>query len=89
MLAFTIKLIIVLNTFVNSYMYQSMSIADRSYNIKKKYLLDDSHLDLRPTKKIILADERICDICKEKINVKKEIPYNCTIPIGCPYNKKK
>lgn len=89
MLTLIIDLILVLNTFANCYMYSSMSIADKSYQRAQNYLFGDSYLDLRPNKKIILADERVCEICKEKINVKREIPYNCTIPIGCPFSKKK
>ena len=88
MLTLIIDLIIVLNTFANCYMYSRMSIADKSYQRAQSYLFGDSYLDIKPKKKIILADERVCEICREKINVKREIPYNCTIPIGCPFSKK-
>tara|TARA_B100000795_G_scaffold267948_1_gene253839 strand:+ start:12588 stop:12794 length:207 start_codon:yes stop_codon:yes gene_type:complete len=67
-----------------------MSIYDKSYqNAKKVSLFDNSYLDIRPKNRIILTDERFCEICKKKINVKREIPYNCTIPLGCPFSKKK
>jgi hypothetical protein len=89
MLTLIIDLILILNTFANCYMYSSMSIADKSYQRTKSYLFGDSYLDLRPKKKITLADERVCEICREKINVKREIPYNCTIPVGCPFSRKK
>lgn len=51
-------------------------------------LRDKSHNKLKLTRKLLLPDNRVCEICKEKINVKSTIPYNCSIPLGCPYNKK-
>ena len=51
-------------------------------------LHDKSHNKLKLTRKPLLPDNRVCEICKEKINVKSTIPYNCSIPLGCPYNKK-
>lgn len=51
-------------------------------------LQDKSHNKLKLSRKPPLPDNRVCEICKEKINVKSTIPYNCSIPLGCPYNKK-
>lgn len=83
-----IKLAIILNCAINIYCYSlSMSIADKSYNIKYKKLFTDSYLDLKP-RMMVLSDTKICEICKERINVNREIPYNCTIPLGCPFNRK-
>jgi len=82
-----IKLAIILNCIINIHCYSLyMSIADKSYNIKYKKLFADSYLDLNP-RKMVLSDTKVCEICKERINVKREIPYNCTIPLGCPFNK--
>lgn len=77
-----IILAIILNCTININSYSlSMSI-----NIKYKKLFTDSYLDLKP-KKMLLQDTKVCELCKERINVKREIPYNCTIPLGCPFNK--
>jgi len=75
---FLIKLsVIILNYFIYSDCYVfTMSIRDKSHN------------KLKLSKKLPLPDNRVCEICKEKINVKSTIPYNCSIPLGCPYNKK-
>jgi hypothetical protein len=83
-----IKLAIIVNSiiYINCYIL-SMSIADKSYNIKKNPLFADSYLDLKKPIKISSADTRICEICKVNINIKREIPYNCTIPLGCPFNR--
>jgi len=85
-----IKLAIIVNSiiYINCYIL-SMSIADKSYNIKKKPLFADSYLDLKP-RKMVLTDikvTKVCEICKVNINIKQEIPYNCTIPLGCPFNR--
>ena len=29
-----------------------------------------------------------CNICKLRVNIDEYIPENCTIPIGCPFNRK-
>ena len=29
-----------------------------------------------------------CDICKLRVNINEYIPENCTLPIGCPFNRK-
>ena len=63
-----------------------MSIVDKFYNIKYKKKITDSYLDSKP-RMMVLSDTKICEICKERINVKREIPYNCTIPLGCPFNR--
>ena len=77
-----IILAIILNYTININSYSlSMSI-----NIKYKKLFTDSYLDLKP-KKMLLQDTKVCELCKERINIKREIPYNCTIPLGCPFNK--
>lgn len=82
-----IKLAIILICTINIDCYSLfMSIADKSYNIKYKKIFTDSYLDLKPNK-MILSDTKVCKICKEKINVKREIHYNCTIPMGCPFNR--
>lgn len=77
-----IILAIILNCTININSYSlSMSI-----NIKYKKLFTDSYLELKPTK-MLLQDTKVCELCKERINIKREIPYNCTIPLGCPFNK--
>ena len=75
---FVIKLTaIILNYVMYSYCYVfTMSLQDKSHN------------KLKLSRKPPLPDSRLCEICKEKINVKSTIPYNCSIPLGCPYNKK-
>jgi len=85
-----IKLAIIINSIININCYiLSMSIADKSYNIKKNPLFADSYLDLKPMKMVLsdTRDTKVCEICKERINVNREIPYNCTIPLGCPFNR--
>ena len=67
----------------------SMSIIDKNYRtIKYKVKFVDSYIDLRPPKKLYLSENKKCDICGEVVNVKMMIPYNCTIPLGCPFNRK-
>lgn len=29
-----------------------------------------------------------CNICKLRVNINEYIPENCTLPIGCPFNRK-
>lgn len=83
-----IKLAIILNCVICIGCYTlSMSIVDKSYSVKNKALFTDSYLDLKKPKKMILTNNRVCEICKEKVDIKKEIPYNCTIPMGCPFNR--
>jgi len=86
MKSYFIKIAIILNCTINIECYGIyMSIADKSYNIKYNKLFSDSYLDLKQNG-VVLSDTKICEICKERINVKREIPYNCTIPLGCPFN---
>lgn len=75
---FAIKLTaIIFNYIIYSHCYVlTMSLQDKSLN------------KLKLSRKLPLSDNRVCQICKEKINVKSTIPYNCSIPLGCPYNKK-
>jgi len=70
-----------------SYMYPICAII----YYKKNGILSirNNNIDLKPqniTPKLL--DNRICPICKLKINIKSNIPENCSIPIGCPYNIK-
>mgnify|MGYP001029133210 FL=1 len=88
-----LKILIFLN-YLNIYSFYIITkcgIVDNNYNhnnikINNYY---DKYLDLIPkTVTLKLPDERVCSICKLKINVKLTIPENCTIQLGCPYNKK-
>ena len=88
-----LKILIFLNylNIYSSYIIIKCGIVDNNYNHNNIKInnYNDKYLDLKP--KIVtlkLPDERVCSICKLKINVKLSIPENCTIPLGCPYNKK-
>ena len=52
------------------------------YPIIKKYISSFKNFGSK------ILDLNTNKICKLKINVKLSIPENCTIPLGCPYNKK-
>ncbi len=75
-----LKILIIFNYF-NIYLSYIMPICN---------IIDNNqNLDLKPnTITLKIPDQRICPICKLQINIKSIIPENCTIPIGCPYNKK-
>jgi len=82
-----IILIIYINNIINSY------IINQNHNIYlRKYKLNsDNYLNIKPNLRDIKLNEKkitekICNICSLNINTKKMIPYNCTIPEGCPFN---
>ena len=80
-------LIIYINNIINSY------ITNHNHNIYlRKYRLNsDNYLNIKPNLRDVKLNEKkntekICKICSLKINTKHIIPYNCTIPEGCPFN---
>ena len=86
-----LKILIFLNylNIYSSFIIIKCNIIDNNYNNIKINNYNDKYLDLKPkTVTLKLPDQRVCSICKLKINVKLTIPENCTLPLGCPYNKK-
>jgi len=85
-----IKVLLIISNMVFTHSYIiTMGIIDKNYKIVKyKVSMDDAYLDLKLPKKP-LVNKKKCDICGELINVKLAIPYNCTIPLGCPFNRKR
>ena len=73
--------ILILINIVFSYQY----IADTNYiRLRDGSNHNDNYLNINPNLKNI----KKCNICKLKVNIKEYIPENCTIPIGCPFNRK-
>jgi len=93
MLNYLLKIIIIINYFNIYYSYTNSIYCIIDKNFKKTRLNsyhDDKYLNLKPkTITLQLPDERKCSICKTIINIKLRIPENCTIPEGCPFNRKK
>jgi|SaaInl85LU_5_DNA_1037374.scaffolds.fasta_scaffold04262_2 hypothetical protein len=72
--------IVILINVINSYQY----IADSNYIKLRNTYHNDNYLNINPNLKNI----KKCNICKLRVNIKEYIPENCTIPIGCPFNRK-
>ena len=72
--------ILILINIIYTYQY----IADINYIKLKPPNHGDNYLNINPN----LQNIKKCDICKLKINIKEYIPENCTIPLGCPFNRK-
>ena len=51
--------------------------------------LDDPNKGFKPRWKLLSNNNiKYCNICKMNIDTKLTIPYDCTIALGCPFNKK-
>jgi hypothetical protein len=74
------NLILLLDLCTYSYQY----IVDSNYIKLRETNFGDNYLNINPK----LNNVKKCDICKLKVNIKEYIPINCTIPIGCPFNRK-
>ena len=72
--------IVILINVIYSYQY----IADSNYIRLRNTYHSDNYLNINPNLKNI----KKCNVCKLKVNIKEYIPENCTIPIGCPFNRK-
>lgn len=77
-----LKIFLIINMFDIYYSYLlSLRLSLSSPNNKL--------LNLKPkTVTIKLPNNRYCSICKLNINIWETIPENCTLAIGCPFNKK-
>lgn len=55
-----------------------------------QYITNNNYISLRysSSNNDNLKNIKKCNICKLKVNIKEYIPENCTIPIGCPFNRK-
>lgn len=64
--------------------YTYQYIVDSNYIKLRTTYHTDNYLNINPK----LQNIKKCNICKLRINIKEYIPENCTIPIGCPFNRK-
>lgn len=70
--------------FLINIIYTYQYIADSNYVKLRTTYHTDNYLNINPN----LQNIKKCNICKLRINIKEYIPENCTIPIGCPFNRK-
>lgn len=70
--------------FLINIIYTYQYIVDSNYIKLRTTYHTDNYLNINPK----LQNIKKCNICKLRINIKEYIPENCTIPIGCPFNRK-
>ena len=78
----TLFLFLFLIKIIFSYQYLANSNYIKSINNNINH--DDNYLNINPN----LRNIKKCNICNIKVNIKECIPINCTIPNGCPFNRK-